>query len=208
MPQNYDTIPRLNTRLEPAVRPDTGRRFGMFTNFQEHPGRRTRICQTLCCCLGPSVPSKTPGCYTRCSPQRVPRTPKYCNGNSIKNSRPAMPAMNLQQVVGPHQPHETRPGLGPRQGRQGISSIAGPTDLFKIADPDPGLCRCHVFCRRHPACEFRHAVGRFQRILRRHQPPHLVEPKAPQRHPADIQVPLMRRVKRPPEHTDTAAVRN
>jgi hypothetical protein len=59
--------------------------------------------------------------------------------------------------------------------------------------------------RRHGDALFKgpHAGGGLQRILRRDQPPDLVETKALQRLAADVQMALMRRVERAAEQPDT-----
>ena len=49
-----------------------------------------------------------------------------------------------------------------------------------------------------------HAVGLFQRVLRRDEPPYLVEVEVAQRQPADMQVTTMRGVERTAEQPDAA----
>jgi hypothetical protein len=49
-----------------------------------------------------------------------------------------------------------------------------------------------------------HAAHRLQRVLRRDQPPDLVERELAQRELADVEVAAMRRVERPAEQADPA----
>ena len=52
--------------------------------------------------------------------------------------------------------------------------------------------------------EGRHVVPRFQRVLRRDQPPDLVQPKQRECRKADLAMPLMRRIERPAQQADAA----
>ena len=54
----------------------------------------------------------------------------------------------------------------------------------------------------HACGERGHARLVFQRVLRTHQPPDLVEREPPQRLDADVPVALMRRVERPADKAD------
>jgi len=55
-----------------------------------------------------------------------------------------------------------------------------------------------------PQRERCHAGDRLQRVLRRDQPPHLVERKMPQREQAQMQVAAMGRVERAAQQPDSA----
>ena len=55
---------------------------------------------------------------------------------------------------------------------------------------------------RQPHRQRRHAGARLQRIARRHQQPHLVQPQPPQRQCGDVPMPRMRRIERAAEQAD------
>ena len=74
-----------------------------------------------------------------------------------------------------------------------------------VADPDARDRRRRPAPPGQALVERRHAGSRLQRVLRRDQPPHFVEPETAQRQPADMQVPAMRRVERPAQQPDAAS---
>lgn len=110
--------------------------------------------------------------------------------------------MNLRQIVRPHQPNETIGRAARYQFFKGIGSIPRAKLGLDIADVNSGnggrdgASGIHAFLKRG------HAVGRFERILRRHQPPHFIQPQHLERHARDMQVPLMSRIERAPEQTN------
>ena len=53
-------------------------------------------------------------------------------------------------------------------------------------------------------CEWRHAGGSLQRVLRRDEPPHFVEVEVPEGQEADMHMPAMGRVERAAQQTDAA----
>ena len=113
---------------------------------------------------------------------------------------------DLRQVVGAHQPDEgvARKAAGQRGER--IGGIAGAEPALDVGDADapvPGDGARAV----EPARQLGHSGAGFQRVLRRHQPPHLVEREALERQERDVAVPVMRRIERPAEQTDAAAAR-
>jgi hypothetical protein len=55
-----------------------------------------------------------------------------------------------------------------------------------------------------PVRERSHSFDRFQRVLRRHQPPNLVENQVLEREKAQAQVPAMGGIKRTSQQTDPA----
>jgi len=116
---------------------------------------------------------------------------------------PTPPAADLRQIVGAHQPDETGARKAPLQRVQRVGGIAGAEPRLDIGHLD-ALVGHHRGGGRHPIGERRHAADRFQRVLRRDQPPDLVEPEPSQRLAADVQMAVMGGVERAAEQPDAA----
>lgn len=89
--------------------------------------------------------------------------------------------VNLQQIVRAHQPDEAVLSLDIRQLCQRVGRVSGAEPRFGIADMNTGIGGGNLFGSRHALFERGHAVGGFQRVLRRDQPPHLVQAEKLQR---------------------------
>ena len=89
--------------------------------------------------------------------------------------------MYLQQVIGAHQPD--KPVFPLHIGKPGerVRRIAGAKPGFRIRDVNTAVGGGDFLSRLKPAFIIRHAFRRFQRILRRYQPPDLVEAQHLQR---------------------------
>ena len=112
--------------------------------------------------------------------------------------------MYLQQVVGTHQPDESIVRVARRQRRQRISGKRGAQPRLYIGHTDARFNPCDGMGRIQPAAEFGHAVFRLQGVLRRDHPPHFIQRQCLQRRAADVQMPIVRRVKGAAENTDAA----
>jgi hypothetical protein len=110
---------------------------------------------------------------------------------------------DLREVVGAHQPHETRAWRARLQRGQRVGSKMRPEPRFKIEDADAGIAggalgTGDAFGKR------RHAGDGLQRILRRDQPPNFVEAEAFQGFEADMAMAIMGGVERAAEQPDAA----
>src|ERR1700712_882965 len=79
--------------------------------------------------------------------------------------------------------------------------------VLDVHHDDARMAR-HEAGTAHAVAQARHALRRFQRILRRHQPPDLVEAEPLQRHLADMHMAFMRRIERAAEQPDPHARRD
>ncbi len=89
--------------------------------------------------------------------------------------------MYLQQVVSAHQPHE--PVFTPdiREPRQGIGGKTRPQPRLGVRYMNAGVSGGDFLGRLQPLSVIGHALFGFQRVLRRHQPPDLVQRQPLQR---------------------------
>src|SRR5690348_6301318 len=119
----------------------------------------------------------------------------------MKDVRPPLPTPNLVEVVGAHQPDEA----GPRE-----ASLEGGNRVRRVARAEPRLDVGRLDARiaggddggGEARLEGGHAACRLQRVLRRDEPPDLVEIETPQRFEAEMEVAAMRRVERPADQAD------
>src|SRR4029077_577741 len=76
---------------------------------------------------------------------------------------------------------------------------------FDIGDPDAAVGGGERSRLLQALGEGRHPGNRLERVLRRDQPPHLVEVEMLQCLAADMQVAAMRRIERPAKQSDAAS---
>jgi hypothetical protein len=194
--------PRREDRSAPP-HPDGCRRQRVEPCREKHPGRRRRRCQA------PGRTGKHPmSCETARSQtaergKRIRRTGKNRNGSELEDPRPTFPSADLLQVVGAHQPDESRRREAFLQGRQSIRRVTAAERGLDIRNPDMRMLRDGGGLRQ-PFRERRHARDRLQRVLRRDQPPDLVQVQMLQRQIADVQMAAMGRVERPAQQADLA----
>lgn len=140
----------------------------------------------------------------RLSCQRPPiiaRPGQHGHGNGSGDALPVMPARELREVVGAHQPDELRAGkpppeLGQRVGRSSCAKIG-----FE--------CRCHDPAsvgeqpgRSQSVGKRGHARLALERISWRDKEPDLVQSQPSQCRPRDMQVSLMRGIETSSEQAD------
>ena len=110
---------------------------------------------------------------------------------------------DLREIVGAHEPHEARLRVTRLQCRERIGGEMRAKSGLEIKDPNAAIGADAP--RAGDTCfQRRRALYRLQRILRRDQPPHLVEAEALQGFEADMAVARMRRVERAAEQADAA----
>ena len=113
--------------------------------------------------------------------------------------------MDLGEVVATHEPDKPQPRKPATQDLQGVSGVVRPAQpIFEIADDDAPVPGGGLPRLLEPDRKGRHAGNRFQRVLRRHQPPHLVEIKPFESGQGQMQVTAMSRVERAAKQPDAA----
>ena len=108
---------------------------------------------------------------------------------------------DLRQIVGTHEPDEAGPREAALQLAKGVGGIMCAKLRFEVEHLDApvvGELRRGV----ETPLERGHAAHRFERVLRRDQPPHLVEVEPLQRLEADMAVAGMGRVEGAAEQAD------
>ena len=113
-------------------------------------------------------------------PHRIRRAVKHRNRNHTEQPAPVSPSRELGKDVRTHDPDEILFRETVEQRRHGVDGIACAKAGLDIGNDDPGIA-CDFPCRCQSIREGRHAAGRFQRILRRDQPPDRVEPQTGKR---------------------------
>ena len=116
---------------------------------------------------------------------------------------PAQPVHQLGQDVGAHQPDELGTRVEPAQRPHGVERVARAEQQFGRIDPDAGMTG-ELARARHAGRQRLHAVVALQRVLRRDQPPDLVEAEPPQRLEADVAMAFMGRIERAAQEADAA----
>jgi hypothetical protein len=105
---------------------------------------------------------------------------------------------DLREIVGAHQPDEMCARIARLQRRERVGGEMRTKPGFKIKDPNARIAG-DAHRTRDALCKRRHAGDGLQRILRRDQPPDLVEAEALQGFEADMAMAVMSRVERAAE---------
>src|ERR1700741_2351284 len=129
------------------------------------------------------------------------------HGQRTKDAAPTLPARDLNQIVAAHQPDEMNLGKVLFQNRDGIGGVGRAQRGFKIADDDERLAR-RLARGADALFEPRHALAWLQGILRRHQPPYVVEPELLQRKLARVHVAFMGGIERSAQEADAHPIGN
>ena len=176
----------------------------MQPDAQKNPGRRLSLRQTPGLPLRQTVGRKS-ACRLPCqSLKRICRPRENRNGNRAEEGLPGLPCRHLTEIVGADQPDEGDVGVSAFQCPNGVHGISGVETPLDIAHPDAGVAR--RFSRGcHPLRQGRHALGGLQRVLRRDQPPDLVQPEALQGEQAYMPMAFMGRVEGAAQQADPAA---
>ena len=147
-------------------------------------------------------PGKTLRCQLSQGFLTVGRAGKNRNGKPREDRLPIAPMPDLCEIVGAHQPDETEPRPATLKRRQRVGGEMRPESLLEIEHADAPIGRGQCLGAGETIGKLAHAGDRLQRILRRHQPPDLVEAEPLQRLAADMEMALMRRVERAAEQAD------
>lgn len=119
----------------------------------------------------------------------------------MKDFLPRLPRRYLDKVVGPDQPHETMIAMAAAELAQRIDGVAGAETILDIGNADPRMPG-HDSRAGHACGQGGHSRRRFKGILRRYEPPDLVQIQPSQGFQADMPVPVMRRVERSSQKAD------
>ena len=141
-------------------------------------------------------------CCRPAHPRRnsLSRPGKHAHRHRFHNLPPVLPVMKLRQIVRPHQPDKPHLRVKPAQLCQGLRRVPRPDPVFYVRDLNAGVLH-HVTRMGQPFGQWRWPVS-FQRIARRHQPPHPIQPEPFEGLTGDMRMPGMGRVKRPPQQAD------
>lgn len=135
---------------------------------------------------------------------RIRFTVENGNGNEVEQHPPRSPCRQLQEIVRADQPYEIAVSV-PFQPFNRIHGILCADLLFQVRDTDFRMAGGDGPRRGHARRQIRHTGSGFQGILRRNQPPDLIQAKPPNGFQADRPVPLMGGIERPPKQTDPGA---
>ncbi len=117
---------------------------------------------------------------------------------------PAVPARQLEQVVGADDPHEAHLRINPAQVPHRIVASVAREAGFQVAHTNAPMLGASLGAG-HSLRQGRHVGGRFQRVLRRYEPPHLVKRQPAQRQQTNTAMPVVGGVERPAEKADAEA---
>lgn len=175
------------------------RRIG--AEAQQHKCRQSPSRPMFRLTCGPHSAPQPTHCRTCMGTAIIARTRDNRNRNLTGDVSPPFPAMELRQIVRPHQPDEAVIRIEPGQPGERIGGIAGLQFLLDGGRPDRRMPR-HRPRGGEPGLEWRHARLVLQRIAGRDHPPYFVEIQRAQGVQRQPPVPAMRRIERAAEKTD------
>lgn len=169
----------------PAVRAQGGCRARVEPGRQKSPGRRPGVGQAAHIPKPPPLSLEPLGRQLGQRPKTIGRAGENRNGGQPEHVFPTVPAADLSEVVGAHQPDEVGARKAPAQLAEGVGGEARAEPRLEIGDLDARMARQGPGALEAVAKRC-HAFDRLQRILRRDQPPDLVEVETLQRLEADM----------------------
>src|SRR5262249_18436602 len=120
---------------------------------------------------------------------------------------PAPPALEDLQIVAAHQPDETKLGEAALQRAQRVDGIMRTQRALDVHHDDARMAR-EILGLPHAVLERQEPCPALERVLRRHQPPYIVEAQPLERDLADIDVAVMGGIERAAEQPDAQARRH
>ncbi len=140
-------------------------------------------------------------------PRRNPVTGagQYADRDRHHDFSPVLPFVKLRQIVSAHKPDKIHPGIVSAQRCQCLCRVPRSQPCLYIGNCHTGMLH-HRARLLHPLREWCRPL-RFKWISRRHQPPHPIQSKAFQRFGCDVDMTVMRRIKRPAQQANTLAAR-
>lgn len=188
----------------PCLRPgpaNCGRRFRAEAGVQKHPSRQGSRREP------PSVPGVHPGApeatcrKTGQRPVRIGSAGEDRNRHGVKDSRPTPPPGDLQEIVGTHDPHETPARVAALQLEERVGGVDRAEPGLEVRSFDAGMVG-DLGRHRQALGKGRHAPAGLQRVLRRYEPPDLVQPQEVDRQEADMAMAVMGGIERAAEEAD------
>ena len=134
-----------------------------------------------------------------------PRSGQHAHRHRGHDPLPAVPTVELRQIVRPHQPDEPHAGIECPQPRQRLRGVAGAEPRLDVGDGDAGVDH-HGLCLRQTQRQRCRALP-LQRVARADQPPDAVQPEPLQRLARDVDMARMGRVERPTQQPHHHAAR-
>ncbi len=107
---------------------------------------------------------------------------------------------DLDQIVRTHDPHEPRVREAAAERPQRVGGIARSQLRLDGRGAQPGMA-ARAFGAGQPLGQTRHAGDRLERVLRRDQPPHLVEVEQPEGELGEMAMARMGGIERAAEQT-------
>ena len=129
---------------------------------------------------------------------------KYRNGKRLEDVLPTAPTGKFAEIVGAHDPDKMVARIMAAKMGDGIGAVAAVKAPFAIAYLNRRVAG-QLTRRRQALIEGRHAALGFKRILRRHQPPQLIQCEPFDRLQADMEMAFMGRVKGAAKEADAPA---
>ena len=204
-PANVRRIPRpVTTPPPPAIPPAPGSRsrtasfIGTFTKAQTGGCGRASVSP-------PRHPVHPEHPRRHRQPRRHPRPRprQHPHRHRPQDIAPAVPAVELHQIVRPHQPDEGHARIDRPQPLHRVGRGARAQPRLQRGDLHPRVPH-HRPRPRHPVGH-RRRLPRLQRVAGGDQPPDLIQPKPLHRLARDMGMPLMRRIERPAQQADDHA---
>ena len=184
--------------------PDRGRRRRMTRTGDEGPTRRRPRREMRRLALIEATGTEPDGRPARQTGERIRSTVEDRNRHGGEDPVPAVPEVNARQIVGAHQPDESRRRRPAPQVTQGVAGVRGPQACLEPRDANARLAG-QAACRGQTLPVGQQVRRRLERVARRYQPPHLVQSQPRQGPARDEEVALMGGVEGTAEQTDRAA---
>lgn len=197
-------LSRLQLAKSSRPRPDRAdscRRLAVKTATHENPSRRCFIRKLAGAFRASAKPVKSACSLRKQSPGRIRRTVENRNGKRPEQGRPVPPFGELGQIVGAHQPNETRLRDAPAQGENRLDRVTSAERALDGRGADGGPAG-HRRRTRQARIERRHARIRFEGVLGRNEPPNGIQPEMCDGQKGDVPVTGVGRIERPAHQTD------
>jgi len=136
-------------------------------------------------------------------PERIGWPGENRNGDGTEQRLPGFPGRHLDQVVRADEPYEGQIRVMALQRADRVDRVARAETTLDIGNPNARMAGDHSR-RGHPLLQPGHAFRRLERVLRRDEPPDLVQAEAAQRDNTDMPVPVMGGIEGSAEQPDAA----
>lgn len=124
------------------------------------------------------------------------------NRHQLCNLFPALPTMELRQIVSPHKPDKSGGWKALCQHPQRIIGKAGLNASFKTCNRDGRMIR-QLLGISSTRIQWRQSVIGFQRIARRHHPPNFLQAQPLQGHQRNMAMAIMSWIKSTAQNANT-----